>query len=136
MSALMRSVIVMTRAIASVGFGGVILWYVAVHSGERKAAACVHVGESDVDVVIDDASYHVETRWDSPLVCDLWPGDHKLRLIRGGQVVSEQCFTLGEGEETVLAIGDPSADVKPIGDRPTVLVNNPHDAIGRRRTSP
>jgi hypothetical protein len=132
-----RSLMVaISKAICALGLGGVILWHVAVHSDARKGTAIVHVSAPDVDVVVDDVAYHVETMWDSPVVCQLRPGSHKLRMIRDARVVYEESFTLGAGEDRVLAAGDRFAEAPLVGARPTVSVNSRRPACRRGQTRP
>jgi hypothetical protein len=90
------------KGIGAVILGGVILWYVAQHSGAQKSMAYVHVSATNVEVAVDDEEYHIDSFADTPLVCELRPGRHMLRMARDGQVVYEEEFTLGPGKEVVL----------------------------------
>jgi hypothetical protein len=54
------------------------------------------------EVTIDDIEYHIASLYDCPLVCDLQPGRHMLRMLRSGQVLYEEAFTLSCDEEVVL----------------------------------
>ena len=82
--------------------GGTILWQVANHRGSMKCVAYVHVATPAVDVTVDDQRYRVETMWERPIVCELRPGRHHLRMLRSGRVLFEQEFTLDPGQEVVL----------------------------------
>jgi hypothetical protein len=84
------------------GLGGAILWQVALHSGPLNGIAYIHIPKPNVEITVDDAKYRIETLWDSPLVCELRPGTHVLRMSRSGQVVFEQEFSLDRGKEIVL----------------------------------
>jgi hypothetical protein len=97
------------KVIGGLMLGGAILGHVAFTSGVGNGSAVVHVSAPQVDVVIDGVAHHVETMWDSPVVCELGPGRHALQMIRNGRVVHEESFTLGAGEDLVLAVGDQSA---------------------------
>jgi hypothetical protein len=98
-----RSVILaITKGIGSLSLGGVILWQVAVHSGFQNGIAYVHVLTPNVEILVDDVEYHVETLWETPIVCELRPGRHTLRMTQNGRVLDEQEFTLGVGQEVVL----------------------------------
>jgi hypothetical protein len=70
--------------------------------------AFVHVTESNVDVMIDGESYRVESGYTPPIVCDLSPGPHTLRMSRQGRVLYEESFTLRPGDEAVLTAWDVS----------------------------
>ena len=48
----------------------------------REYETVVHVMEAGVDVWIDGMAYRVEDLRDSPIVCDLRPGRHTLRMSR------------------------------------------------------
>jgi hypothetical protein len=95
-----------TKAMGTLGLGGVILWQVAAHSGPQTGAACVHVSAPNTEVIVDGLAHHVETLWNSPIVVELRPGRHKLSVFHEGQVIDEREFTLGVGEEIVLVAGD------------------------------
>ena len=99
-----RSVILaITKGIGSLGLAGVVLWQVAIHSGFQNGIAYVYVFTHHVEIIVDDVEYHVATLWETPIVCELRPGRHTLRMSQNGRVLDEQEFTLGVGEEVVLA---------------------------------
>jgi hypothetical protein len=64
----------------------------------------------EVDVSVDDESYRVKSLWESPVVCELRPGRHTVRMIRYGQVLYEEEFTLAAGEERILTAWDGNTD--------------------------
>jgi hypothetical protein len=98
-----RSIIfAMIKGAAWLGLAGGILWQVALHSGTPNGIAYIHVPTPSVDITVDDAKYHVETLWDSPIVCELRPGNHVLRMSRSGELLFEQEFSLDRGKEIVL----------------------------------
>jgi hypothetical protein len=127
--AIRRVMLAMTKVVGALGLGGTIIWHVAAHSIVQKGLACVHVSAADVDVTVDDISYHIETLWESPIVFELGPGRHKLKMCRDGRVVDEQEFTLGMGEETVLAMGDRSNETQLNATRTKAFANDPHEAF-------
>jgi hypothetical protein len=133
--AIRRVMLAMTKVVGALGLGGTIIWHVGTHSSVQKGLACVHVSAPDVDVTVDDTSYHVETLWESPIVFELGPGRHKLEMSRDGRVVDEQEFTLGMGEEAVLAMGDRSNETQLNATRPQAFANNPHEAFRCGRMS-
>ena len=100
------------KGIGAFGLGGAILWYVAVHCGPQNGIAYVHVSIPNVEVMVDDVEYHVETLWECPLMCKLSPGPHRLRMIRNGKTVFEQGFSLGAGKELVLVAWDQTSETR------------------------
>jgi len=98
------------KGMGAVGLGGVILWQVVVHSGPQNGVAYVHVSTPDVDVLVDDVEYHIETLWETPIVCELSPGQNRLRMRRSGQIVYEEKFTIGIGQEAVLTAWERSSE--------------------------
>jgi hypothetical protein len=90
------------KGLSALALGGAILWQVHEHCGLVKCVAYVHVVPPAVDVTIDGQTYWVETLWDSPIVCELRPGRHLLRMLRSERVLFEQEFTLDAGQEVVL----------------------------------
>jgi len=96
----------LAKRVGALLLGGVILWQVAVRCGATQGRAIVHVAASQVEVAVDGARYRIETLWDSPIVCDLRPGRHTVRMFRSGRVVHEEEFTIAAGQELILAAGD------------------------------
>jgi hypothetical protein len=83
-----------------------ILWQVAEHSGSTNGQVIVHVTMLQVHVEVDDATYWVESLGETPIVCDLGPGRHQMRMLRNGRVLYQEEFTLAAGESRVLAAWD------------------------------
>ena len=99
----MRSLMfVIGKGIGAMGLGCVILWQVVVHIGPQHGVAYIHVPTPNVDVMVDDVKHHVDTLWETPIVCELSPGIHRLRMLRSGTVVFQEEFRLAVGEEIVL----------------------------------
>ena len=90
------------KGLSALALGGAIIWQVHDHCGVVKCLAYIHVVPPAVDVTVDGQTYRVETLWDSPIVCELRPGRHLLRMLRSDRVLFEQEFTLDPGEEVVL----------------------------------
>ena len=104
MAMLMRAFLfALVKGTGAIVLGGTILWQVAAHSAPRQGQAIVHVTALDVEVAIDEAAYRVATLRDSPIVCPLGPGHHRLQLTGRGRILFEQEFTLDPGEEIILA---------------------------------
>jgi hypothetical protein len=110
--------------------GGVFLWQVVEHAGPQKSEAAVHLSENNVDVVIDDQAYHVEN-WvhDAPIVTDMRPGHHTLRMMRAGKTLFEQEFDVVPGKDVVLSAWD---QTKP---KPDETSTSTATAAGRMHTS-
>jgi hypothetical protein len=98
------------KTIALMVLGGAILWQVGAHSGPANGTAYVHVSTPRVDVTVDKKTYHVETLSDSPIVCELRPGKHVLRMTQNGQTLYQQRFTLRPEEELVLTAWESPED--------------------------
>ncbi len=90
----------------AVVLGGAILWQVSLRCGAMTGQAVVHVSMPNVVIAVDDATYWVETLWETPIVCDLPPGRHTVRMHRSGRVVYEEEFTLATGQEVILSAWD------------------------------
>jgi hypothetical protein len=102
LSTIRSTMVAMLRGMASLAMGGVILWQVAIRSGPQDCVAYVHVSKPNVLVTVDGSDYHIESLDQTPIVCELAPGRHLLRMCQTGRIVYEQEFTLAKGEEIVL----------------------------------
>src|SRR5438105_3831655 len=98
--------VALARRVGALVLGGIILWQVAEHSGLQRGRAIVHVSRPKADVLVDEARYAVETLWETPIVCDLRPGRHTVRMLRSGRIVYEEPFTIAAGEELILSAWD------------------------------
>ena len=98
--------VALAKRVGALLLGGVILWQVSVHSGPTKGQAVVHVSVPKVEVTVDQARHWIETLWDTPIVCDLHPGRHTVRMYRSGRVVYEEEFTIAAGQELILTAWD------------------------------
>jgi hypothetical protein len=98
------------KGIGAFGLGSVILWQVVIHIGPQYGMAYVHVSTSNVDVMVDDVPYHIDTLWETPIVCELSPGPHVLRMCQSGRLLYEENFSLGVGQEIVLIAWDRSGE--------------------------
>jgi hypothetical protein len=94
------------KCVGAIILGAVVLWQVAEHAGPTNGGAVVHVSPTPADVTIDDETYHVDSLSQTPIVCELRSGRHKVRMLREGRVVYEEEFTIVAGEELVLAAWD------------------------------
>ena len=66
----------------------------------------MHVSTTPVLVSIDDAIYRVESLYESPVVRELRPGGHVVRMLRDGRVLYQEEFQINASEDTVLAVWD------------------------------
>jgi hypothetical protein len=101
------------KALGALALGGAILGQVLVHSVPTKGIAYVHVMKPWVTVTIDDQTYWVEAIRDTPIVCELCPGSHMLRMLRSENVLFEEEFTLDPGQEVVLTAWERVNDTDP-----------------------
>jgi hypothetical protein len=90
------------RAVA-VCLAFVIFWHVTPHAAPRRGKAIVHLSQPDVLVFVDHVEYHVRSVADSPIVCDLEPGDHRLQVWRHGALLDEERFVVESGKDVVVS---------------------------------
>jgi hypothetical protein len=94
------------KPIGAMLLGGIILWRVALLAGPTSGRAIVHVSTTPVDVAVDDDVYRVVTLYVSPVVCELKPGRHTVRMMQDGRVLYREEFGILAGEDTILAAWD------------------------------
>jgi hypothetical protein len=94
------------KPVGALLLGGVILWQVAGHAGPPNGRVLVHASTTPVDIVVDDHIYRVEDLDHSPVVCELRPGPHTAQMVRDGQVLYREEFSVKAGEEVVLVAWD------------------------------
>jgi hypothetical protein len=94
------------KLVGTLLLAGVILWQVVEQCGPNQGKVIVHVSKAPVHVRIDEATYPVGSIWMSPIVCELSPGRHTLRMLHEGRVLYEEPFTLKAGEEIILVAWD------------------------------
>jgi hypothetical protein len=122
---LIRSLLAMiVKGIGVLALGGAILWQVHNHCGSMKGVAYVHVMTPEVDVTIDDQTYHAKTMAEGPIVSELRPGQHMLRMLRSGRALFEQKFTLDHSEEVVLTAWEGFKE-KPTEELPPIVLFKP-----------
>jgi len=114
------------KGVGALSLGGAILWQVAEHSVSNKGVAYVHVSVAEVDVMVDDLEYHVESLWQTPIVCELGSGNHTLRMSRDGRTLFEQEFTLNVGDEIVLVAWEAPGETQVKAMAASRSFNEPH----------
>jgi hypothetical protein len=97
----------LAKRLGTLLLGGVVLWQVAEHVGPSHSWAIVHVSSPHVELIVDHDSYLIEDLSQSPIVCELRPGRHTVRLRKDGEVRYQEEFKLAAGEEVVLAASEP-----------------------------
>jgi hypothetical protein len=79
---------------------------VAEHCFPSTGRAIIHVSTPHVDVMVDEVTYPVESLGTTPIVCELRPGHHMVRMLQNGRTLYEEPFTLKPGEELILSAWD------------------------------
>ncbi len=92
----------LARRLGAVCLALVIFWLVARHAGPQRGTAIVHVLQPNVVVSVDGESYPVDSIAQSPIVCDLEPGHHVVKVRHGRMLLGEEEFTVEAGQEVVL----------------------------------
>jgi hypothetical protein len=105
-----RLSVALIKRLGAAMLGGLVLWQVAGHSGPGTGQAIVHVAMPKVEITVGDETYWVETAWERPIVCELRPGRHTIRMVRSGRILYAEEFTIAVGQELVLIAWDQSAD--------------------------
>jgi hypothetical protein len=91
----------------------VVLWQAADNSGFTESEVCVHVAADDVEVLVDEEVFRVKSRLQEVIVCQLCPGQHELRMMRDGQLLYEEIFTVELGHDVVLTAWEDTSASKP-----------------------
>ena len=94
------------KLVGTLLLAGVILWQVVEQCGPNQGKVIVHVTKAPVDVTIDETTYPVGSSWMTPIVCELSPGRHTVRMLQDRRVLYEEPFTLKAGEEIILTAWD------------------------------
>jgi hypothetical protein len=83
-----------------------VLWEVARHADSRGGQAVVHVMEGDVDLRIGDWECRVDSPTNTPITCELRPGQHTIQMFRSGVALYQEEFNVVPGEDIVLTAWD------------------------------
>jgi hypothetical protein len=79
-----------------------VLWQTADNAGSAESEVFIHVAANDVEVLVDEEAFQVSSALKEVIVCQLRPGRHELRMMRGGQLLYEEIFTVERGRDVVL----------------------------------
>jgi hypothetical protein len=90
------------KRLGAVCLAFVVLWHVGRHAGPQAGEAIVHVPRPGVIVSVDYRSYRIDSSADSPVVCELAPGTHTVKVLRDDLLLSEQDFTIEAGKQVIL----------------------------------
>jgi hypothetical protein len=90
------------KRLGAVCLAFVVLWHVARHAGPQVGQAIVHVPRPGVIVSIDNRSYRIDSIEDSPVVCELAPGVHTVKVERDVLLLGDEDFTVEAGKQVVL----------------------------------
>src|SRR4051812_34962481 len=90
-----------------------VLWQTADNAGCAESEVCIHVAADDVDVLVDEEAFWIKSRLQEVIVWRLRPGRHELRMMREGQVIYEEIFTVERGRDVVLTAWEDTSVSKP-----------------------
>jgi len=93
---------VLLSHLAALPFAGGVLYWVAQNAGPRFGTVIVHVTESNVDVTIDQETFHIKAFDMEPLVVELRKGRHRLTMTQGETLLHDESFEVEGGEERIL----------------------------------
>lgn len=111
MAMVLRTVVgALGKPVGALLLGGVVLSRIAAMVGPAGGQAIVHVSTTPVIVSIDEAFYRVESLYETPLVRELRPGGHVVRMLRDGRILYEEEFQIVAGEDTVLVAWEQHSD--------------------------
>ena len=99
-----------TKPLLTLIIGGAILWQAAEHSGSTHARAIVHVSMTNVEITVDNDRFWVESLEETPIVRELCPGRHLVRMRRGGHILYEEEFTAELDGDIILSAWDGYTD--------------------------
>jgi hypothetical protein len=102
----------LAKCVGAVALGVAVFWPTAENCGSESSEVVVHVSAEGVEVLVDHSRFWIAERLQHPIVCQLRPGMHELRMIRDGRVVYEEVFVVERGQDRILtAWDDPSQSV-------------------------
>ena len=66
-----------------------------------------------MEVLVDEEAFRIKSRLQEVIVCRLRPGRHELRMMRDGQLLYEETFTVERGHDVVLTAWEDTSASKP-----------------------
>ncbi len=78
-----------------------IAWHL-IHNQSSKGKAIVHVPKAGVVVSIDNLMFPVPSMAEAPVVCELSPGRHRVKIYHGLLTLGDQRFFVEPGKDAVL----------------------------------
>ncbi|QDV32943.1 hypothetical protein [Tautonia plasticadhaerens] len=94
------------QSVAAGVLGMTMLSSIVAHSKGTSGEVVLHVVEPDVEVIFGGESFRVEGRRYEPIVRELSPGGHRLRVERDGRVLQDEHFRVERGGFLVLTAWD------------------------------
>ncbi len=124
------------RLVAVIGLAVAIFAQVARHSAEPEGQVVVHLVDVGVEVSVDEEEARpVDNFMELPLVFDLHPGKHRLRLWRDGTMIDDQECQVEPGRDVVMALLDQEKfkrQSKPNGPATRLSPGRPRTSAERR----
>jgi hypothetical protein len=93
------------KRVVAICLAFVIFWHITHHdrpAAARTGRAIVNVPASNVRVILDLREFAVGSPAESPLVCELEPGVHRARVLRGAVLLAEESFEVQPGREVEI----------------------------------
>src|SRR3954471_19328332 len=79
----------------------VVLWQTADNTGSAESEVFIHVTADDVEVLVDQETFRINSAFKEVIVCQLRPGWHELRMMRNGELLYEETFSVERGLDLV-----------------------------------
>jgi len=93
--------------------GIAVCWEAVDQAGPEYSEVVIHVNECDVHISVDDLDFRVDSVADWPVVCNVRPGRHLLRMTRSGEILYEEDFAIRRGEDKILTACRPRPTAMP-----------------------
>lgn len=78
-----------------------ITWHL-IHNQSSNGKAIVHVPKAGVVVSIDNLRFPVLSMADAPVICELAPGSHRVKIHHGTLTLGDERFLVEPGKDAVL----------------------------------
>jgi Na+-transporting NADH:ubiquinone oxidoreductase subunit NqrB len=113
--AALNLLVITAKRLIILGVVALALWHITVMltSGVDYGKVLVYVSEQPSILTIDRQHYSITKQVSLPLICELRPGEHQLRLEQNGRKVYEHSFTVeARREQTLFAPGRTAGHAK------------------------